>query len=109
MAEGAAGPLAEYRRLERNGEVTPDDAQLMALGHLAALHEALNNAKPAAAKPSFFARLLGRQEEPEPVRGLYFWGGVGRGKTFVMDLFFEGLPFDDKLRLYFHCFMRRVH
>lgn len=109
LAEGAAGPLAEYRRLERNGEVTPDDAQLMALGHLAALHEALNNAKPAAAKPSFFARLLGRQEEPEPVRGLYFWGGVGRGKTFVMDLFFEGLPFDDKLRLHFHRFMRRVH
>ncbi|WP_108125905.1 cell division protein ZapE [Saccharospirillum mangrovi] len=52
-------------------------------------------------------RLFGRS--PEPVTGLYFWGGVGRGKTYLMDTFFQTLPFEDKGRMHFHHFMRRVH
>ena len=46
---------------------------------------------------------------PVPLRGLYLWGAVGRGKTFLVDLFLESLPFADKLRLHFHRFMGRVH
>jgi cell division protein ZapE len=43
------------------------------------------------------------------IPGLYFWGGVGRGKTFLMDLFFDSLPFEQKSRMHFHRFMRHVH
>jgi cell division protein ZapE len=47
---------------------------------------------------------------PLPVpKGLYLWGGVGRGKTYLMDNFYESLPFDNKMRVHFHRFMRRVH
>lgn len=49
------------------------------------------------------------RKQNEPVTGLYFWGGVGRGKTYLMDTFFDTLPFDDKRRMHFHHFMRRVH
>ncbi|NVJ61413.1 MAG: AFG1 family ATPase [Gammaproteobacteria bacterium] len=45
----------------------------------------------------------------EPTKGLYFWGGVGRGKTYLVDTFFDCLPFKQKQRLHFHRFMHEVH
>lgn len=49
------------------------------------------------------------QPPPESPKGLYLWGGVGRGKTYLMDTFYESIPFDNKMRVHFHRFMRRVH
>src|SRR5690606_19569507 len=46
---------------------------------------------------------------PQAVQGLYLWGGVGRGKTYLMDLFFQVLPGKRKLRMHFHRFMLMVH
>ncbi|PCI73040.1 MAG: cell division protein ZapE [Gammaproteobacteria bacterium] len=44
-----------------------------------------------------------------PLKGLYFWGGVGRGKTYLMDMFFDSLPIKNKMRLHFHRFMHQTH
>ena len=77
-------------------------AQDRAVGVLDALYTRLISAPRAG-----WTRFLGR--EAPAVKGLYLWGGVGRGKTWLMDLFFDCLPFQDKLRLHFHRFMREVH
>ena len=50
-----------------------------------------------------------RKQAREPEVGLYLWGGVGRGKTYLVDTFHDSLPFEDKLRVHFHRFMQRVH
>lgn len=50
-----------------------------------------------------------RKQAPEPEQGLYLWGGVGRGKTYLVDTFYDCLPFERKLRVHFHRFMQRVH
>jgi cell division protein ZapE len=63
-----------------------------------------------AAKPKrLLGKLLSGGKQHELQRGLYVWGGVGRGKTWLMDLFFQSLPFRDKQRSHFHRFMQSVH
>jgi cell division protein ZapE len=59
----------------------------------------------------FLGRLRKRPEvpAPKPITGLYLWGGVGRGKTFLMDWFYDALPIADKHRVHFHHFIRDVH
>jgi len=81
-----------------------DAAQLAALKRLQELHGELLAFKSARRSP--LRRLI---ERPEPPRGLYFWGGVGRGKSFLMDAFFHSLPYRRKTRVHFHAFMRGVH
>ena len=60
-------------------------------------------------RPGIISRLFTKNHQPEPVKGLYLWGGVGRGKTYVVDQFFECLPLENKKRIHFHRFMRKVH
>ena len=80
-----------------------DPAQRGALVELDRIHAGLLEARP----PGLLGRLLGARVEPP--RGLYLWGGVGRGKTFLVDLFYDGLPLEAKRRTHFHRFMREVH
>ena len=84
----------------------PDDAQLRIVEALQLLQSELE------ASVSGWRSLLaktGMGQARDPVRGLYLWGGVGRGKTFLMDLFFENLNVTDKRRIHFHRIMREVH
>jgi cell division protein ZapE len=103
-----SGPLAAYRRRVEGGELAPDAAQARTMEALQRLHrDLLRAAPPARGWRRKIASLAGR--ESQPVRGIYLWGSVGRGKTFMMDLFYGCLPFDDKLRRHFHRFMADVH
>ncbi len=105
-------PLERYQADLRKPGFSRDSAQEMAVRHLQQLFEQLVAAESAAADTSllssFFSRLR-KKKKIEPIRGLYFWGGVGRGKTYLMDTFYDTLPFPRKMRAHFHRFMQRVH
>jgi cell division protein ZapE len=95
----------KYESGVASGKIKPDTAQIPVVKALAALALHLNQ-KP---KPkSLFGRL--RASPPtEMLQGLYLWGEVGRGKTFLMDLFFETITRPTKHRIHFHAFMQSVH
>ena len=98
-------PLALYQTdLQRSG-FEADPAQAQAVEHLQRLYEQLVNQPPA--KHTIWVKL--KLRKPPPITGLYLWGGVGRGKTYLMDMFYDSLPFRKKLRMHFHHFMQRVH
>lgn len=99
-------PLAKYQHDLAHGGFTEDAAQRQAVEALQQLYEALLLHRQQRRRRGFLGRL--RKPAPPP-QGLYFWGGVGRGKTYLMDTFFDALPFTQKLRLHFHRFMHRVH
>ncbi len=107
-ARDVKGPLDLYRCRVDSGVLKPDAAQAEAAAALQRLYSrprAFRSAATRLASPR--RRLIGRK--PTPQRGLYLWGSVGRGKTFLMDLFYSALPFEDKLRQHFHRFMAAVH
>jgi len=98
-------PSQRYADGVQRGDWRADPAQLAALAELDRIHEALVDSE----QDGWLDRLSAFWKKPEPVRGLYFWGGVGRGKTFLVDLFYDGLPIKQKYRTHFHRFMRGVH
>ena len=95
--------LSAYDSLVAAGELKPDPEQAAAARRLAALRAQL----VAQAKPRLLARLLGKA--PAAPRGIYMWGGVGRGKSMLMDLFHDRLAIAEKRRVHFHEFMIEVH
>lgn len=101
------GPLALYRQRAKRGELSADPAQARAVEALERLYRDLQRATPAHGWRGKVAKITGRRSKP--VRGLYLWGSVGRGKTFMMDLFYNALPFPEKRRQHFHRFMATVH
>ncbi|MDV5822999.1 cell division protein ZapE [Sphingobium naphthae] len=96
--------LARYDALVKAGELRPDPDQRAAAERLCRLQQELE-ATPA--RGSTLWKLL--RKAPEPPRGLYMWGGVGRGKSMLMDLFFDTVQVQRKKRAHFHEFMLDVH
>lgn len=107
---GSGGPQDRYRALLTAGSISPDPAQAQVVQALQVLHDALL-APPSSVGNGLWGRLSARFRAPGPVpvtTGLYVWGSVGRGKTMLMDLFYDSLPPGVGLRVHFHRFMHRV-
>ena len=102
-------PLDRYQLSLASEGFTEDKAQRFAIEKLQHLYEQLIKAEQEHGKFSFGDLFKWSSKPIKPVKGLYFWGGVGRGKTYLMDIFYDSLPFERKMRVHFHRFMRRVH
>ncbi|WP_369854794.1 cell division protein ZapE [Candidatus Thalassolituus haligoni] len=104
-------PWQLYQADLQRDDFSYDAAQEMAVKHLQRLFDDLVAAETRRANKGLVGKLGSKfsRKKPEPEQGLYFWGGVGRGKTYLVDTFYEALPFDRKMRTHFHRFMQRVH
>lgn len=98
------GVLEAYQALLSDRGYVADAAQQAAADRLQRLYSELLAFKVKRA--SKIGRMISR---PQPPRGVYFWGGVGRGKSFLMDCFYASVPYKRKRRIHFHAFMQEIH
>jgi cell division protein ZapE len=103
------GPLALYRARRDEGTLLPDPAQELAIEKLQSLWRALLSYTPNNGANGWRARLGLAPAAESPPLGLYVYGSVGRGKSMVMDMFFEAATLDLKRRVHFYAFMLEVH
>ena len=102
------GPLFAYRELRREGALKSDTMQELAVEKFQSLHNGLKGYEPASGLKSWKARLGLSRRMADPPMGLYVYGGVGRGKSMLMDLFFDKALVEHKRRVHFHEFMIEV-
>jgi cell division protein ZapE len=104
------GPLFAYRDIIRDGDLHHDAVQALAAEKLQSLWHALAKYEPSAGGSGWRARLglTRRPSEPAP-QGLYLYGPVGRGKSMLMDLFYDSVDSAHKRRVHFHEFMLEIH
>lgn len=106
------GPLPRYRALMAKGALNPDPLQQIVMEKLQLLWMRLGELTYKRHEPKprgFFGFGAKAARKEAPLQGLYIWGGVGRGKTMAMDLFFDTAPTEPKRRVHFHGFMQEVH
>ena len=103
------GPLFSYREKLAAGELKPDPAQELLAEKLQSLHRALNGYRPSTGPVGWKERLGLARRRGKPLQGLYIYGGVGAGKSMLMDLFFGTAPVTKKRRVHFHAFLQDVH
>lgn len=97
-----------YYRWVEDGRIESDPAQQLLLERFVALNEQIK-AQGLASKKSSLGWLFAKSAPRNSPKGLYIWGGVGRGKTMLMDLFYDTSPVRGKKRIHFHAFMADVH
>ena len=107
-------PRTAYAQLLESAQLQPDPRQSDVVDKLQDLHlRLLASAEvPQEQGGGFFSSLFKRPaavNEKRPVKGIYLWGGVGRGKTLLCDMFYASLPTTKKKRVHFHRFMQSVH
>ena len=103
-------PRQRYKQDLLRDTFLTDSHQAIAISRLDALYLRLvkkSKIRANCSAKSLFNCLF--KTHPVPERGIYFWGDVGRGKTYLMDIFFDCLPFEEKMRIHFNRFMRLVH
>jgi cell division protein ZapE len=103
-------PLSIYRERVKAGELTRDQIQELAAEKLSSLFYALKKYEPQTGKQGWRERFgLGKRTvPPTPPQGIYMFGDVGRGKSMMMDLFYDAVPVEKKRRVHFHDFMQDV-
>ena len=90
------------------GELKEDVMQAQVVAKLQLLHQGLEDKKLLTNK-YFLEKIFSNSKNIKPLKGLYIYGGVGRGKSMLMDLFFDLAPVKDKRRVHFHAFMLEIH
>jgi cell division protein ZapE len=103
------GPLAQYRARVEACELYPASSQRLAVDKLQSLWRALLSYQPNNGEQGWRARLGLALAAPPPPLGLYLFGGVGRGKSMLMDMFFATAAVEKKRRVHFYAFMLEVH
>jgi len=101
-------PSDRYQEILQQPDFVADSAQENAIELLDGLHNQLQqqDKKPQS---NWWQRMLSSNQTGASIKGLYFWGGVGRGKTFLMDIFYQSLTQRKKKRTHFHDFMNQIH
>lgn len=102
-------PWQKYQQDLDDPDFHYDAAQENAVKELQRLYDELTEPQRKRTWRVKLASAFGKGMDKPSIQGLYFWGGVGRGKTYLVDTFFECLPFERKMRIHFHRFMHRVH
>jgi cell division protein ZapE len=101
-------PFSKYLEIVQQSEFIADQPQQEALALFNRLQDDL--LLSISAEPTnWWKRVFSIEDSPHPYKGIYLWGGVGRGKTFLMDIFYQCLPIEQKCRIHFHQFMNDVH
>lgn len=102
-------PIEKYQQDLKQPDFQHDPAQQIAVEALQRLYVDLTQPKARLKWRSKFKLRFTKGSPGTSIQGIYFWGGVGRGKTYLVDTFYDCLPFENKLRIHFHRFMHRVH
>ncbi len=101
-------PWEKYQQDLKRDDFSVDEEQKKAVKKLQALFEQLTSVSNNKTLVAKLCAVMGLKNY-NTIRGIYFWGGVGRGKTYLVDTFYDCLPFENKMRSHFHRFMQSVH